>query len=267
MGHLTDILIATQERIAALRSDAARLEAAAAAAPRPPAWRAAFDPETVGLIAEVKRRSPSAGAIAPGLDPAGLARAYVAGGAAAVSVLTDDVHFGGSMADLAAVRAATAVPVLRKDFILDPVQLFEARAAGASAVLLIVRALTGPALRALSGLARDLGLARLVEVHSEAELETAIAVEPDAIGVNSRDLDTFSVDSRAVAPLLSAVPPAVLAVAESGIRTREDVVRAAGWGAGAVLVGTALAAAAQPDRAAAALVGVARRSASRVAPA
>jgi indole-3-glycerol phosphate synthase len=259
MALLRDILDATRHRVRELESRRAVLERAAADAGPVPDWRGAFAPGVVGVIAEVKRRSPSAGAIAPRLDPGVLARAYADGGAAAVSVLTEGPHFGGSLADLAAARRAMGRPVLRKDFLLDPVQLLESRAAGASAVLLIVRVLDGERLRELADLAADLGLARLVEVHSPAEFDAAAALAPEAIGVNSRDLDTFEVRLDAAAPLLAGIPPGVLAVAESGITTREDVRAVAAYGADAVLVGTALARSPDPAAAVAALTGVASR--------
>jgi indole-3-glycerol phosphate synthase len=256
MPVLREILESTRERVRRLQPRRGELERAAADAGPVPSWRGAFVPGTVGVIAEVKRRSPSAGDIAPGLDPGALARSYAAGGAAAVSVLTEGPHFGGSLEDLAAVRRAVALPVLRKDFIIDPVQVLESRAAGASAVLLIVRALDAARLRSLGALARDVGLARLVEVHDRAELELAVAVGPEAIGVNSRDLDTFRVTLEAAAPLLAEIPDGVLAVAESGVATRQDVEAVAAYGADAVLVGTALAGAPDPAAAVAALGGV-----------
>jgi indole-3-glycerol phosphate synthase len=258
MAVLREILTATRARVRELKPRRAALERAAADASPAPRWGAAFTGDTVGVIAEVKRRSPSAGAIAPALDPEHLARAYASGGAVAISVLTDGPHFGGSLADLAAVRGAVAVPVLRKDFLIDPVQLFESRAAGASAVLLIVRILAPADLRALAALARDLGLARLVEVHARAELDQAVAVGPEAIGVNSRDLDTMRVALDAAGPLLADIPDGILAVAESGIATRADVTRMAEFGAHAVLVGAAVAGAADPAAAVAALAGVPR---------
>jgi indole-3-glycerol phosphate synthase len=157
---LNSILEATRTRVSRLRAQRADLERAAARAGPVPPWRAALAGGDLAVIAEVKRRSPSAGAIAPGLDPAVHARGYAAGGARALSVLTDEPHFGGSLDDLRAVRRAVDLPVLRKDFIIDPLQLFESRAAGASAVLLIVRAVPPETLCQLSELAADLGLAR-----------------------------------------------------------------------------------------------------------
>lgn len=258
MAVLREILEATRGRVRDLSRRGAALERAAAEAGPVPGWTGAFPAGTVGVIAEVKRRSPSAGAIAPLLDPGLLARAYARGGAAAVSVLTEGPHFGGSLEDLAAVRAAVRQPVLRKDFLIDRVQVFESRVAGASAVLLIVRILETAQLRLLADLAGDLGLARLVEVHSRAELDVAVALGPEAIGVNSRDLDTFRVGLEAAAPLLAEIPDGVLAVAESGITTRADVVTVAAHGADAVLVGTALAQSSDPAAAVATLTGVAR---------
>ena len=257
---LSSIVARTRSGLGALYARRRELEREAAAAPPAPAWSRAFGAGDVAVIAEIKRRSPSAGDIAPGLDPAVLAGAYAAGGARAISVLTEGPHFGGSLADLASVRRAVSVPVLRKDFIVDPVQVIESRAAGASAILLIARALPGPKLDALARLARDLGLAILVEVHRLEELDPAIAVTPDAIGVNSRDLETFRVDVSGVEKLLARIPANVVAVAESGLSSRGDVDLVAGWGADAVLVGTALAAAADPAAAVRALTGCPRRA-------
>lgn len=211
------------------------------------------------MIAEVKRRSPSAGTIAAGLDPVAVARSYESGGAGAISVLTDSEFFGGSLEDLEQVRAGVRVPVLRKDFILDPVQVYQSRAAGASAVLLIVRALDQSELADLSQLARELGLGVLVEVHSQAELDSALRVAPTSIGVNSRDLMTFRVDVESTQAVLRAIPGRISAVAESGLKSRADVERVAEWGVDAVLVGTALAGASNPAAAVAELGGVLRR--------
>ena len=257
---LDDILATARERLPGLLSRRSELERQAAEAPPPPAWGPAFARPDVALIAEVKRRSPSAGVIQADLDAAVHAGAYAAGGAAAISVLTDARYFGGSLADLENVRGAVSIPVLRKDFILDELQLLEARAAGASAVLLIVRALNATQLNALSRAARGMGLGTLVEVHTEAELETALGAEPTTIGVNSRDLATFKVDPVAALRLMAHVPPGTPAVAESGITGRDDVRRAAGAGADAVLVGTVLSQAADPAELVRTMVGVERRA-------
>jgi indole-3-glycerol phosphate synthase len=176
----------------------------------------------------------------------------------AISVLTDEVHFGGSLEDLSAVAAALTLPVLRKDFIIDELQILEARAAGASAVLLIVRVLAPERLRALAAAAATHGLATLVEVHSAAELDVALAVRPTAVGVNARDLATFTVDLRAAERVVARVPAEVPVVAESGIEGRGDVERLAAAGADLVLVGTSLARHNDPEAAVRALVGVGR---------
>jgi indole-3-glycerol phosphate synthase len=262
-SRLEAILSATRERIATLRPHAGELARRAAAAPDPRRFTSALEAPTIGVIAEVKRRSPSAGAIREDLDPATHARAYEQGGAAAISVLTDERHFGGSLDDLSRVARCVNVPVLRKDFILDELQLYEARAAGASAALLIVRALAPERLRALADAARGLALGVLVEVHSEAELDLALAVAPAAVGVNSRDLATFAVDLRLAERLLAHVPDGVPAVAESGIATREDVERMAAAGADLVLVGTSVARTADPEEAVRKLTGVRRQGRGR----
>lgn len=257
-GTLPAILAATRERVARLSAQRGALRLAAERATRPPSFTATMRGRTVAVIGEIKRRSPSAGVIARDLSPAAHARAYQAGGAAAISVLTDEVHFGGSLADLDAVREAVKLPLLRKDFVLDELQLYEARAHGASAVLLIVRALEPEQLRDLARSAKELGLARLVEVHGHDELDRALAVEPDAVGVNARDLDTFRVDVEGIAPILRAVPSGITAVAESGLSRRADVERVAAWGADAVLVGSAIAADPNPEAAVRCLTGVTR---------
>jgi indole-3-glycerol phosphate synthase len=207
-----------------------------------------------GLIAEVKRASPSRGAINPALDPATLAQAYARGGAAAISVLTDKANFGGSLDDLRAARAAVAVPVLRKDFIVTEFQVREARAHGADAILLIAAAAPLAVLRPLRLLARELGMAVLFEVHAESELETARACEPDLLGVNARDLKTLEVDPTTfarLAPLAQGIAPLV---AESGVRTADDVRRYRAQGASLLLVGEALSSAPDPESATRALV-------------
>jgi indole-3-glycerol phosphate synthase len=187
------------------------------------------------------------------------AHAYAAGGAVAISVLTEEAHFGGSLEDLRQVAEAVELPVLRKDFILDELQLLEARAAGAAAVLVIARILSPARLRDLAREARRLGLGVMVEVHTTGELNAALAVEGAAVGVNCRDLDSFAVDLTMAERLLPLVPPDVVAVAESGIETRSDVERMGAAGADHVLVGTALTRLAEPGPAVRALGGVPRR--------
>lgn len=257
---LDTILVATRRRIASLRPNTAELERCAAQAPLPRSFAAALASTSVGVIAEVKRRSPSAGAIAEQLDPVAHAQAYAKGGAVAVSVLTDELHFGGSLEDLERVTRAVPLPALRKDFILDELQLFEARIAGASAVLLIVKALKPARLRVLARDARALGLGVLVEAHAEWELEAALSAEPTALGVNSRDLGTFAVDLDAAERLVAKVPAGIPVVAESGIETRADVARLAAAGADLVLVGTAVARTADPAASVRALCGVPRHA-------
>jgi indole-3-glycerol phosphate synthase len=207
-----------------------------------------------GLIAEVKRASPSRGTINAGLDPARLAQAYERGGAAAVSVLTDRVHFGGSLADLAAVRAAVSLPVLRKDFIVTGFQVREARAHGADAILLIAAAAPLRTLQELRELARQLGLAVLFEVHEEAELEAARACAPDLLGINARNLKTLEVHPGTFAQLASRARGVAPLVAESGVRTAEQARAYRAQGADLLLVGEALSSAADPEAETRALV-------------
>jgi indole-3-glycerol phosphate synthase len=256
---LDSILAATRRRVADLRPQAVELERRAGAALPAPPFAAALAGTTLGVIAEVKRRSPSAGPIALELDPVRHAAAYERGGAVAISVLTEPPHFGGSLADLEQVARAVRVPVLRKDFVVDELQLLESRGAGASAVLLIVRALPGPELGRLARAARGLGLGVLVEAHTESELDRALAAEPTALGINSRDLATFTLDLAAAERLVGRVPPEVPVVAESGIEDRAAVERFARAGADLVLVGTAAARAADPAATVRALCGVGRQ--------
>lgn len=193
----------------------------------------------VRLLAELKRASPVAGTVARGFDPIALAAQYVEAGAAALSVLTDP-HFQGSLADLAAVRAAVDCPVLQKDFVIDEYQVWEARVHGADAVLLIVRLLESARLRELFDAAKGLGLGALVEVHDDAELEVAAELGAALIGINNRDLTTFRVDLTTTERLAPRAPTGTCLVSESGIATRADVTRVAAAGAHAVLVGEAL---------------------------
>jgi indole-3-glycerol phosphate synthase len=207
-----------------------------------------------GLIAEVKRASPSRGDINRGLDPARLAQAYERGGAAALSVLTDGPHFGGSLEDLRAARAAVSLPVLRKDFIVTEFQVREARAHGADAILLIAAAAPVATLLELRRLARQLGMAVLFEVHQESEIEAARACEPDLLGINARDLKTLEVHADAFARLAPLARDVAPLVAESGIRTADDARRYRREGASMLLVGQALSAAANPEDATRTLV-------------
>jgi indole-3-glycerol phosphate synthase len=258
--NLDEIIAHTMGQAASLRSRRRQLERqVAAAAPRPP-FGATLRRGTVAVIAELKRRSPSAGEIRGDLDPPAHARAYATAGAAAISVLTNGPFFGGSLEDLEQVAGAVDVPLLRKDFILFEEQLLEARAAGASAVLLIVRALSKERLVRLGGEARTLGLETLVEVHDEKELEVALEAGSRVVGVNSRDLDTFEVNVEPAWRLLGRIPSGVHAVAESGLKSAHDVERAALAGADAVLIGTALSASSSPATLLSTLSGVPRRA-------
>jgi indole-3-glycerol phosphate synthase len=231
--------------------------------PAPPGFASALRRDTVAVIAEVKRRSPSQGDISPGLDAADRARDYAAGGAAAISVLTEPDRFGGRLDDLHAVRERVTLPVLRKDFLVDPLQLVESRALGASAGLVIVRAIEPSRLSELIGAARELGLELLVEVHTEAEAELALAAGSRVVGVNNRDLETLQVDPALARRLIPALPKDVVAVAESGIARRADVEAVAAVGADAVLVGTALSAAVDAAASVRALSTVPRFSTGR----
>jgi indole-3-glycerol phosphate synthase len=194
----------------------------------------------ISLIAEHKRRSPSAGPIREGSSVVEIVQAYERGGAAALSVLTEPFHFAGSLDDLRAARAATTLPVLRKDFIVDPYQLYEAAAAGADAILLIVAALEAKDLAELLHEAGALDLDALVEVHDEKELETALEVEADVLGINNRDLDDFTVDIERTYELLSDVPAGKTVVSESGFRHREQLDELERVGVDAVLIGETL---------------------------
>ena len=203
----------------------------------------------VAVIAEVKRSSPSKGALAEIADPAALAAAYEAGGARCISVLTEGRRFGGSLADLTAVRAAVTIPVLRKDFIVSSYQLWEARAYGADLALLIVAALEQSALVSLIERARSLGLTPLVEVHDEDEVDRALAAGADVIGVNARNLKTLEVDRETFARLAPRIPPSCVSIAESGVRGPRDLIAYAEAGADAVLVGESLVTGGDPQTA------------------
>jgi len=257
-GYLTEIVDA--HRAAAAEDsrdvDALVAQALACSVPRPFAGNLRAAAATgLAVIAEVKRRSPSAGALALDLDPAALASSYAAGGASCLSVLTDAAYFGGSAEDLRRARAAAPLPALRKDFTVAPADVCDARLMGADAVLLIVAALSDQELEELGNLARRLGLDALVEVHDEAELDRALSAGATVVGVNQRDLRTFSVDRDRAERLASRIPDTVLAVAESGVQDVDDAARLAAAGYQAVLVGEALVRAGDPVAAVAALRG------------
>ncbi|GAA0973109.1 indole-3-glycerol phosphate synthase TrpC [Acrocarpospora macrocephala] len=216
------------------------LKQRAGRAPAPRDVRAALGGDRVSVIAEVKRSSPSKGALAAIADPAGLAADYEAGGAHVISVLTERRRFGGSLDDLAAVRARVDVPILRKDFIVSAYQLWEARAYGADLALLMVVSLEQEALVSLIERAESIGLTPLVEVHTEDELERAVAAGAKIIGVNARDLRTLQVDRDVFAKLAPKIPDGILKIAESGVRGPHDLLAYARAGADAVLVGESL---------------------------
>ena len=251
MTVLDEILATKRDEVTMLHRPQVRdlLRARALDAPPTREFRGALRPEsgTLGVIAEIKRRSPSKGDLAPALDPALSAKAYAAGGASCLSVLSDLPWFGGTVEDLVAARGACDVPVLRKDFTIDEVQVYEARAIGADAVLLIAAALPDDALlRDLHELAGGLGLAVLVETHDDAELERALALGARIVGVNARNLGTFAEDLTIGERLAARVPGDVVAVAESAIRSVDDAVRMAAAGFDAVLVGEMLVRAPDP---------------------
>ena len=258
MSVLDDIVAGVREDLARRQAEVPETELRARLLDVPPARDPlpGFRVAGSSVIAEVKRRSPSKGDLAGIPDPAALATAYQRGGAAAISVLTEERRFGGSLDDLHAVRAAVSIPVLRKDFVVEPYQLLEARAAGADLVLLIVAALPGDALLHLYDLTRELGLTALVEVHDEPETERAVELGARLVGVNARNLKTLDVDPATFAKLAPLVPADVVTVAESGITGPDDVRRFVGEGADVVLVGEALVRDGDPEAAVRALTGV-----------
>ena len=240
--YLAEIVAAHRAMSAADRRDVEALAAAAASARPARGFAGALAGAAGGLavVAEVKRRSPSRGDLDPGLDPAAVAADYAAGGARCLSVLTDERFFGGAPADLAAARAACSLPVLRKDFTVCPADVYDTRAMGADAVLLIVAALDDTELATLHALAGAVGLDALVEVHDEQELARALDVGATLVGVNQRDLATFEVDHARAERLAPVIPAGVVAVAESGVRDAADAARLAAAGYQAVLVGETL---------------------------
>jgi indole-3-glycerol phosphate synthase len=260
-GILASIVETKRQELVALQARAEALEKAAAQGPTARGFAGALrQGDAVALIAECKRRSPGAGEIRPGLDPAELTRAYQRAGASALSVLTDRTYFGGSLDDLRSVRAHTTIPILRKDFTLHPLHVLEARAAGADAVLLIVRILDDESLRALLAEARGVGLDALVEVHDARDLERALGAGADIVGINNRDLATFTTDLDTTMRLLGGLPADVVVVSESGIRTPEDVARLGEGGVDAVLVGETLLRGEDPGEVAGSLAGLPRKA-------
>jgi len=256
VSNVLDRIVAAHRRAA--DADTRPLEelerAALGAGPVRP-FRAALAAPGMSVIAEIKRRSPSKGDLVPDLMPAVLAKAYTEGGADCVSVLTDVEFFGALEDDLAEARSACDLPVLRKDFTVSEADIYDARAMGADAVLLIVAALTAAELSKLRLLAHELELAALVEVHDERELEQALTAGADIVGVNQRDLRTFAVDAARAERLAAAMPPGVVKVAESGIRDATDVSRLRASGYDAVLVGESLVTSPDPAAAVRALKG------------
>jgi indole-3-glycerol phosphate synthase len=258
---LRRIVRTKQMEIAALLPRLSSLRAAAEALPPCRRFAASLRAgASVALIGEFKRRSPSAGPLGGQAGPAASAAAYQEAGASALSVLTDEEYFGGTLEDLRQARSVSALPVLRKDFVLDPVQVYEARAAGADAVLLIARILDDAQLADLLQLVREVGLDALVEVHNEEELARAIARGVDLVGVNNRDLATFRTDLGLSVRLAPFVPAGMTLVAESGIRTSADVDRLAEAGVDAILVGETLMRAGTEGARAAGLAGRPRRT-------
>ena len=249
--RLDDLVEATRDAVARRRRErtlsdhAAEVETGTEGRPFAEAlWR----PGT-SVVAEHKRRSPSAGTIREGAGCAEIVMAYERGGAAAISILTEEAHFGGSLADLREARAATELPILRKDFTIDPYQLYEAKLAGADAVLLVVGSLDDSQLGSLYLQARELDLDALVEIHDDEELERALELDCDVIGINNRNLEDFSVDIQRTFDLLADVPAGKVVVSESGIHHRGQIEELEQVGVDAVLVGEALMRAAEPEAA------------------
>lgn len=257
MDILAKIVAHKRDEVASRRRVCPLAEPRGATSPAPRDFAGALRRPGVSVIAEIKRRSPSKGELCAGLDVAALARGYEQRGAAALSVLTDGEFFGGSDEDLQRARGSTGLPVLRKDFTIDEYQIHEARRLGADALLLIVRILSDAQLRDYTRLAAELGLAALVEVHEQDELSRAIAGGAEIIGVNSRNLDTFEVSLDTPIDLKDAIPAGCLAVAESGVRTRDDVRRLEDAGYDAILVGETLVSSPDPGAKLAELLGAA----------
>jgi indole-3-glycerol phosphate synthase len=258
--RLEDLIEATRDRLDRVKRERPLAELERAAHERiesdmdRPFAEALSRPAT-SVIAEYKRRSPSAGVIRQGATVADMVRAYERGGAAAVSILTDEHHFGGSLDDLVEARDATDLPILRKDFTIDPYQLFEAKAAGADAVLLVVGSVKARDLASLHGMARALDLDAIVEVHDEDELESALEIDCDVIGINNRNLEDFTVTLETTYELLSDVPLGKTVVSESGINQRSQIEELERVGVDAVLIGETVMRAEDPEAAVRELAG------------
>lgn len=255
MSVLDEIILGVREDLATRRISLDRMVELVASSAKPIDPLTKLRENNIAVIAEVKRSSPSKGDLAQIADPAALAKVYQENGAAVVSVLTEKRRFGGSLDDLVEVRKAVSIPILRKDFMVDEYQFYEARAYGADLVLLIVAALSKDELKDFLALTHELGMRALVEVHTEFELEQALDVSAEIIGVNSRNLKTLEVDSRVFEELLPKIPNHIIKVAESGISSRSDVENAREHGADAVLVGEALVRGSDPGTALRALLG------------
>jgi indole-3-glycerol phosphate synthase len=260
LGALTD---EARARAATLAPRAAELERLAKAAPNVPSFGKALRRGDVGVIAEVKRSSPSKGPINPGLDLVGQVRSYETGGAAAISILTEPTRFGGSNDDLMKARQSVALPLLKKDFHVEVAQIFEAKSIGASAALVIARAVAPTKLGELARAAEAVGLELLFEVRDERELELALSLGAILVGVNNRNLETLELDPETSLRILPLVPRDVVAIAESGFKRQSDVEVVAAAGADAVLVGSELSGAADPEAAVRSLTGIRRRDGAR----
>lgn len=257
-GTLGRLVLEAEKRAASLQGNRSQLEREASQAPRAHSLKAALRQPTLSVIAEIKRASPSRGSIKPGLDPIAQARAYREGGAAAISVLTEPDSFLGSVEDLKQVKREIPLPILKKDFHVDEIQLVEARAVGASAALLIVRSLSPSRFKALAAFARGIDLEILAEVRDLRELDTAIAAGCEMIGVNNRNLETLAVEAGTADAIIPRIPQDLIAIAESGYSTRDEIEAAAAAGADAVLVGSFLSASDDPSGAVKALTNIPR---------
>ena len=255
MSVLDSIIEGVREDLAKRRKSLGQLHDEMSQAPAPLDAHPVLKGDVMKVIAEVKRSSPSKGSLSAITDPAALAEQYQIAGANVISVLTEERRFKGSLADLTAVRSRVSIPIIRKDFMVDEYQFFEARAHGADVVLLIVAALAKSQLRDFYDLATDLGMAVLIEVHTADELERAMEISPRIVGVNSRNLKTLEVNSAAFAELIPRIPNEVIRVAESGISRRADVEFAQSHGADAILVGEALVTSADANLAMRTLLG------------